>query len=358
MASGSTEMEPGQGGKSAYAAAGVSRESASEAKDRIGVLAKKTFGPRVLSEFGTFGGIFDNLFPDMDHPVLVASTDGVGTKLKLAADMGDHSTVGLDIAHHCINDILVQGAKPLFFLDYIGMGRMNADLVADIIGGISEACTSSGMALLGGETAELPGLYPPDGYDLVGMILGIVEKSKILDGKACVPGDILLGLHSSGLHTSGYSLARKVFQPKGTSQELMEKLSDGRSVGEVLLTPHRSYLPGLSGCLEKGYIHGLVHITGGGFQENIPRVVRSPLSVEIDVASWQVPEIFLEIQKRGHVRWEEMYQIFNMGMGMIVCVSAEDASKAQASLEECGEKPVVLGKVKASGPPVVLKGIR
>lgn len=322
----------------AYRAAGVDISSADKAKRLIKRLARSTFTPGVLSEVGLFGGLFQ--LKGYKKPVLVASTDGVGTKLKIASLLNKHDTVGIDLVNHCVNDILTCGASPLFFLDYIAMGKLQPEKVASIVSGLARSCQNVGCALIGGETAEMPGMYHGDDYDLVGFIIGAVEKTKVIDGRSIAAGDILLGLPSSGLHTNGYSLVRKVFQIADDPAPLFVHYPElGRTLGEELLVPHRCYYSELKPVLH--LIKGLAHITGGGFEGNIPRVLQRGLAVQIDKDAWEVPPIFKLVQKLGKVSDSEMYRVFNMGIGMIIFCSPEQVSEILKRLPEAKK----IGKV-------------
>ncbi|MEN8615125.1 phosphoribosylformylglycinamidine cyclo-ligase [Dehalogenimonas sp. THU2] len=318
----------------AYSAAGVSIDTAAAAKEQIIKLAKATFTPGVLGGPGFFGGMFE-LPGGFVKPVLVSSCDGVGTKLKIASVLGKHDTVGIDIVNHSIDDILTCGAAPLFFLDYIAMGKLDAALVADIVQGLSTACQEVGCALIGGETAEMPGLYHGKDYDLAGFIVGIVEKDRIVNGLSIKPGDAVLGLPSSGLHTNGYSLARKVL---GETQEALSKVYPefDRSIGEVLLAPHVSYFKTLQPVLRD--VKGLAHITGGGFTDNIPRTLPPGTAVRIKTGSWTVLSVFDLIQEMGNIEPAEMYRVFNMGIGMTVFA---DPSKVTALLEALPDAKII-----------------
>ena len=302
-----------------YAAAGVDIDVAAKAKAFIGEQAKTTYRPEVLSGVGFFGGLFE--FKGYQQPVLVSSVDGVGTKLKIAVALGKHDTVGIDIVNHCVNDILTCGAEPLFFLDYIAMGKLVPEQVAGIASGLAQACREVGCALIGGETAEMPGLYSGADYDLVGFIIGVVEKDKIIMGQTIQAGDAVIGLSSSGLHTNGYSLARKIF---GLDQLNKHYPELGRTLGEELLEPHRCYLHQLKPQLS--LIKGLAHITGGGLVDNVPRVLPQGLAVRVIKRSWTVPPIFKLIQKKGNVDPGEMYRVFNMGIGMVLICAPEAVS--------------------------------
>ena len=298
-----------------YAAAGVNIDVAAKAKALIGKQAKTTHRPEVLGDIGFFGGLFE--FKGYEQPVLVSSVDGVGTKLKIAVALGKHDTIGIDLVNHCVNDIFTCGAEPLFFLDYIAMGRLVPEQVEAIAAGLAKACREAGCALIGGETAEMPGLYSGEDYDLVGFIIGVVEKERIIRGLTIEAGDAVVGLPSSGLHTNGYSLVRKIFAPEEFKKPFPET---GRTLGEELLEPHRCYYRQLKPFLPR--IKGMAHITGGGLVDNIPRVLPDGLAVRLGKKSWPVPPIFQLIQDRGRVDPAEMFRVFNMGIGMaLICAS-------------------------------------
>jgi phosphoribosylformylglycinamidine cyclo-ligase len=327
-----------------YREAGVDISAADAAKDRIKALARSTFNPSVLTEIGSFGGMFRPDLGRYREPVLVASSDGVGTKIRVAVEAGVHDTVGYDLVAHCVDDILVQGALPLFFLDYVALGKMDPGKVEAIVSGFARACAEFGCPLLGGETAEMPGTYAEDDYDLAGFIVGILEKERALP-RGVVVGDALVGLPSTGLHTNGYSLARKVlFEVLGHRVDThLPEL--GATVGQALLATHRSYLAALEPLLERDRIRALAHITGGGFPGNIPRVLPEGLGVRVRRGSWNVPPLFRLIQKGGEVSEEEMYRTFNMGIGMIAVVSPGDLHEVEHSLERRGEASFVIGSV-------------
>ena len=336
-----------------YADAGVSIDNADRAVAKIREYARSTFNERTLTEIGSFGGMFAGAFPEMAEPILVASADGVGTKLKLAFETGVHTTVGADLVNHCVNDILVQGARPLFFLDYFATGKLEPDVTASVVEGIARACRENGCVLLGGETAEMPDFYPAGEYDLAGFIVGVVDKSQVIDGKSIVPGDVLLGLPSSGLQTNGYSLARKLFFEVGNYKvdTFVDEL--GTTVGEALLTTHESFLRRLEPLLgprtvRDPLIKGLVHITGGGFVENIPRILPDGVGVEIDRGTWPEPLIFGLMQRLGNVPDREMFRTFNMGMGMIAVCSAGNAEAVRNSIDDCYR----IGRVVEGGKSV------
>lgn len=317
-----------------YAAAGVDLERSDEAKDRIGRVIASTRTKAVLHKDGAFGGLFDLAHLGIDDPVLCSSIDSVGTKLELAYATGRHADAAGDIVRHGVNDILVLGAEPLFFLDYIGIDAMDPDVVEGIVQGLAEACKQVGCAIVGGETAVLPGLYPTGKYDLAGCIVGVVSKKRIIDGSTLVPGDVLLGLPSTGLHTNGYSLARKVFFPDGRydSNAIIPEL--GRSAADALLDPHRCYLEEFRKLRAAVKIKAMCHITGGGFEGNLSRVLPEGVGAVVDVTSWETPAIFREIERRGGVSREEMYRVFNMGIGYIMLVAAEDEARAREILPE------------------------
>jgi len=329
-----------------YREAGVDIAEADAAKSRIKALARQTFNPQVLSEIGAFGGMFRPDLTRYREPVLVASTDGVGTKIKVAIAAGVHDTVGYDLVAHCVNDILVQGALPLFFLDYIALGRMDATRVEQIVSGFSRACAEFGCPLIGGETAEMPGTYAADDYDLAGFIVGVVEREKALP-RGVREGDLLLGLPSDGLHTNGYSLARQVLFDTLGHGVASAPPELGTTVGRALLAPHRSYLAALEPLLEREKIRALVHVTGGGFPGNVPRVLPEGLGARVRRSAWAVPPLFGLIQKGGGVSDEEMYRTFNMGIGMIVIVAPGELHEVEHSLERRGETSFVIGSVVA-----------
>lgn len=320
-----------------YADAGVSIDNANLAVAKIREFARRTFNERTLTEIGSFGGMFSGAFPGMAEPILVASADGVGTKLKLAFETGIHNTVGADLVNHCVNDILVQGARPLFFLDYFATGKLEPDVTASVVEGMATACTENGCVLLGGETAEMPDFYPPGEYDLAGFIVGVVDKSKVIDGKNIAPGDIVLGIPSNGLQTNGYSLARKLFFEVGgyKPDTFIDELSE--TVGETLLRTHQSFLGPLEGLLDSGLIKGLAHITGGGFLENVPRILPENVSVEIKRGTWPELPVFGVMQKLGNVDDREMFRTFNMGIGMVVICAEADKATVMSRLAEVYE---------------------
>ncbi len=338
-----------------YADAGVSIDNANLAVSKIREFARSTFNERTLTEIGSFGGMFTGAFPDMDEPILVASADGVGTKLKIAFETGIHNTVGADLVNHCVNDILVQGARPLFFLDYFATGKLEPDVTASVVAGMARACKENGCVLLGGETAEMPDFYPPGEYDLAGFIVGVVDKKNVIDGKRIVPGDVVLGLPSTGLQTNGYSLARKLFFEVGGYKvdSYIDEL--GTTVGEALLATHSSFLPQLGPLLDTGMIKGLAHITGGGFLENIPRILPDGVSVEITRGSWPEPPIFSMMQRLGNVSDEEMFRTFNMGIGMVVICSEGNEMSVIEHLAVGSRRCFKIGSVSQTETRVLIR---
>jgi phosphoribosylformylglycinamidine cyclo-ligase len=341
--------------KSAYAAAGVDIDAQDEALRRVKKLVKSTFTPGVLSDIGSFGGLFRLDLSAMTEPVLVASADGVGTKLAVAKMAGDYSTVGRDLVNHCVNDILVQGARPLFFMDYVGAGVLGPHEMHQLVRGVADGCKENGCALLGGETAEMPGFYQPGDYELVGFIVGIVDKPRILDVSRIRERDVLVGLPSSGLHTNGYSLARKVFFETlslGVKDRSPEK-GTKRTVGDLLLATHLSYLKAVGPLLDHPGLHGLAHITGGGLTDNLPRILPKKHRVEIKIGSWEIPELFYILQDSGGVDTAEMFRVFNMGIGMVLVVDPAALREVLARLRESGQKGEVIGTVQKGGSGVV-----
>jgi len=311
--------------KKAYAQAGVDVDLGNAVKSRIQNQVKVTHGPEVLGKIGGFGGLFQPNFKGMKEPVLVSSVDGVGTKLKIAFAMGKHDTVGQDLVNHCIDDIAVLGAKPLFFLDYIGAERLEPAVFEKLLGGFAKACKEGGCALIGGETAQMPGMYQPGEYDLAGTIVGVVDRRKMIDGSRINPGDVIVGIPSNGLHTNGYSLARKVlFDTMGLAIDAkVPGLT--RTVGDELMRVHRNYQP-LLATFPQGVLKGIAHITGGGLIDNLPRILPDGCDAVIETKAWKVPAIFRIIQENGKIDSDEMYQVFNMGIGMAVVVAERDAA--------------------------------
>jgi phosphoribosylformylglycinamidine cyclo-ligase len=337
-----------------YSDAGVDIDAATRATDRIRELARTTFNSRTLSEIGAFGGMFDGAFPNMSHPILVASADGVGTKLKIAFATGVHNTVGGDLVNHCVNDILVQGARPLFFLDYIATGKLSTEVIASIIEGVTIGCRDNRCVLLGGETAEMPGFYQEGEYDIAGFIVGVVDRAKIIDGKTIIAGDVLLALPSVGLHTNGYSLARKLFfEVAGYSPHTyLPELKT--TAGAALLQPHISYLQPLEELLDKNLIKGLAHITGGGLTDNIPRILPDGTAVRIKKGTWPVLPLFELLRRLGNVSEGEMYRTFNMGVGMVIVCSRENAQTITAHLRDRGDTCYEIGGVIEGKKDVVI----
>jgi len=334
--------------KGAYAQAGVDISAADKTKDLIRELVRPTFGPEVLTDIGHFGAFFK--LKKYRDPVLVSSSDGVGTKLKIAVLMDKHDTVGMDLVNHCVNDILCCGASPLFMLDYVALGKLHPHKVAAIVSGLAQACREVGCALIGGETAEMPGMYRSADYDLAGFIVGVVERDGLISGDRISEGDAVIGLASSGLHTNGYSLVRKVFAIDHDTLALKMIYPElGKTLGEELLQPHRCYYNDLKPLL--GGIHGLAHITGGGLVGNIPRILPQGCSVELDRSSWTVPAIFDLIQKRGNIKDEEMFRVFNMGIGMIVI---SDKGSAAEMLEKLPGAGIIGRVIKANGSERVI----
>jgi phosphoribosylformylglycinamidine cyclo-ligase len=315
----------------AYARAGVDVDLANRLKRRIRSLVRQTHGPEVLGNVGGFGGLFRANFPGMREPVLVASIDGVGTKLKIAFALDKHDTVGADLVNHCVNDIAALGARPLFFLDYIGCERLEPRVFQQLLRGLSRACRSASCALLGGETAQMPGIYRKGEYDLAGCIIGVVEREKIIDGRKIRPGDAILGLQSNGLHTNGYSLAREILFRKMRLKVSSRLPGSPNTIGKELLQVHKNYQP-LLAKVPAGVIKGLAHITGGGLIDNLPRILPSNCDAVIETKSWKVPRIFQILQQNGNIDLREMYQVFNMGIGMTAVVGEENADRAMSIL--------------------------
>jgi phosphoribosylformylglycinamidine cyclo-ligase len=336
-----------------YRQAGVDIEAGNEVVRRIRSLARSTFTRGVLSDIGSFGGLFRLQDAGLTDPVLVSSADGVGTKLRLAFMTGIHSTIGRDLVNHCVNDILVQGAEPLFFFDYLATGRLEPDVAVQIVEGLAAACRENGCALLGGETAEMPGFYADGEYDVAGFIVGAVERERLIDGKAIAPGDVLIGVPSSGLHTNGYSLARRiVFEHAGLGHDtFVPEL--GTTAGEALLVPHRSYLPLIRPLLRSSSIKGMAHITGGGITDNLPRILPDGVHAEIDRGAWPRPPIFGWLQVRGEVPETDMFRTFNMGVGLVIACAAGDEAVVLRALSDGGEGGAKrIGRIVAGGEGV------
>ncbi len=327
-----------------YKSAGVDIEEGDNLVRSIKPMVRSTFNANVLADIGLFGALYDAKFPDYDHPVLVSSTDGVGTKLKIAFAMEKHDSVGQDLVNHCVNDILACGASPLFFLDYFATGKLDARVGESVISGLVTACRENGCALIGGETAEMPSMYNAGEYDMAGTIVGVVEKSKVLDGKRIRQGDVLVGLESTGLHTNGFSLARKVLFPKFNVQQHIDDL--GMSLGEALLAVHRSYLNVVKPLLSGDKVLALSHITGGGIVGNTSRVLPEGLALDINWTSWQLPALFQFIQKTGVITDEEMRHVFNLGIGLIIVCREDDADEITRATNIYGSR--VIGRVKTA----------
>ncbi len=341
--------------KGAYTAAGVNIAAQDEGLRAVKELARSTFTPGVLSEIGSFGGLFRPDLAGVREPVLVASADGVGTKLAVARMAGDYSTVGRDLVNHCVNDILVQGARPLFFLDYVGAGVLEPGKMVELVRGVADGCRENGCALLGGETAEMPGFYQPGDYELVGFIVGLADRAHVLDGTRVADGDILLGLPAAGLHTNGYSLARRILFD-GLGLRLSDPLpgvTPKLKVGEWLLAPHLSYLRPVAPLLADPGLHALAHITGGGLTDNVPRVLPEGLAAEIRVGSWEIPAPFRMLQEKGDIELEEMFQVFNMGLGMVAFVAPEAAVEISRRFAATDQRALPIGRVVA-GPRSVI----
>jgi phosphoribosylformylglycinamidine cyclo-ligase len=328
-----------------YADAGVDITSGDRSKQRIKMLARKTFNKQVLSEIGGFGGLFSLDLEKFPNPVLVSSADGVGTKLKVAFDLGIHHTVGQDLVNHCVNDIAVQGATPLFFLDYLASGKLEDMVIEKVVQGISEACRANGCALIGGETAQMPGFYADGEYDLAGTIIGAVSRDKIITGEHIQVGDVLVGLPSNGLHTNGYSLARKLLfeVAKYGPEQYVNELKD--KTGAALMRTHRSYLSVIKKLTGAEVVSGMAHITGGGITDNLPRILPKGMGAMIDRASWTVPPLFEHLQHLGNVDDDEMLRTFNMGIGLIAVIPAEKIKKAKAILNRANERHCLIGRV-------------
>ena len=338
-----------------YRAAGVDITAGYKAVELMKKHIKRTQTPGAVSGIGDFGGLFLPDLAGMKEPVLVSGTDGVGTKLKMAFLMDKHNTVGIDCVAMCVNDVICCGAKPLFFLDYIAVGKNYPEKVASIVEGVAEGCVQSGAALIGGETAEMPGFYPEDEYDLAGFAVGIVDRAKLLDKETMVEGDVILGLRSSGVHSNGFSLVRKVLDVE--NEDIKTPLAElgGKSIGETLLTPTRIYVKPILALLEKVRAKGLSHITGGGFYENIPRCLKDGMTARIKKENVPTLPIFELIAKRGFISERDMFNTFNMGVGMAIVVAKEDVEVALATLREAGEDPVVLGALEAGEKGIILE---
>ena len=338
-----------------YRDAGVDIDSGNALVERIKPFAKSTLRPGVVGGLGGFGGLFKLTPGQYQEPLLVSSTDGVGTKLKIAIDMNRHQTIGIDLVAMCVNDVVVQGAEPLFFLDYFATGKLDVETAASVIEGIAEGCRQAGCALLGGETAEMPDMYAAGHYDLAGFTVGVVEASKVIDGRRIAAGDAILGLASSGVHSNGYSLVRKIVARSGVA---LDSPFDGRTLGDALIAPTRIYVKPLLAALAAHELRGLAHITGGGITENLPRVLPPGVHAAIDLTSWRLPPVFQWLREQGGVTEAEMLRTFNCGLGMLVIVPAHETDAVIATLAAAGETARVVGRIEAGAaePAVVYRG--
>jgi phosphoribosylformylglycinamidine cyclo-ligase len=334
-----------------YKDAGVDIDAGNELVGKIKTSVASTNRPGVLGSIGGFGGLFELPVERYKQPVLVSGTDGVGTKLKLAIDLNSHNTIGIDLVAMCVNDILVLGAEPLYFLDYYATGQLDTGIAADVVAGIAEGCRQSNAALIGGETAEMPGMYGKGDYDLAGFCVGVVEKNNIIDGSKVKAGDVMIAITSSGPHSNGYSLIRKIIEHSGA--DINADFNGEQTLGEALLAPTRIYVKSLHALIESVDVHAMAHITGGGLLENIPRVLPEQTRARIDKASWQLPEIFQWLQREGNVIDEEMYRTFNCGVGMVVIVDPSDCEKTIEILNSAGEHAWQLGTIESGSEPEV-----
>jgi phosphoribosylformylglycinamidine cyclo-ligase len=328
-----------------YADAGVDLERGDRAKERIKFLAQKTFNRNVLGGIGGFGALFRLDLQRWKNPILVSSADGVGTKLKVAFELGLHHTVGADLVNHCVNDIAVQGAVPLFFLDYLATGKIDPDVIESVVSGVADACRANGCALIGGETAQMPGFYADGEYDLAGFIVGAVDRDKMITGATIKAGDVLVGLPSTGLHTNGYSLARKLLFEVGRYKPTQYVTAIKEKAGAALMKTHRSYLSVIQKLVTGGFTSGMAHITGGGITENLPRILPKALTAQVEIGSWPVPLIFEHLRQLGNVSQEEMMRTFNMGIGLIAVIPAAKFTRAKNLLDRAEEKFYVIGRV-------------
>lgn len=341
----------------AYKSAGVDIAAGNEAVDRMKKHVKRTFRPEVLTDLGGFGALFSLNKDQYEEPILVSGTDGVGTKLKLAFAMDKHDTIGIDAVAMCVNDIVVQGAEPLFFLDYLACGKVEPEKIENIVKGISEGCMQSGCSLIGGETAEMPGMYDAEEYDIAGFSVGIVDRKKLIDGSTIQAGDVVLGMTSSGLHSNGFSLVRKILlEQKG--YELNQHLDQlGQSLGETLLEPTKIYVKPILAILDKVSVKGMSHITGGGFIENIPRVLPADVNADIQLGSWPIPPIFRLLQEDGEFSDKDAFTTFNMGIGMVLIVSEQDVEQVKAIAKEHGEEVYTIGQITFGKQRVTFNGV-
>ncbi len=337
-----------------YSGAGVDITKGNEAVELMKPLVKSTFRKEVCTDLGGFGGLFAIDKDKYEEPILVSGTDGVGTKLKIAFEMGKHDTIGIDAVAMCVNDVLVNGAEPLFFLDYLAVGKCEPEQVAAVVSGIAEGCRQAGCALIGGETAEMPGFYPVGEYDVAGFTVGIVDKKKMIDGSKICAGDVVLGLPSTGVHSNGFSLARKVLLEHAGLKMDEEVASLGAKLGDVILTPTRIYVKTILELIEKAEIKGMAHITGGGLLENIPRVLPADCQVHLDTTTWPMLPIFQLIQEKGNVEKREMYRTFNMGIGFVMIVDAENAEKVKVACAAMDQPVYQIGSVVAGDKKVVI----
>ena len=328
-----------------YEESGVNLEAGYEVVSRIKKHVASTARRGCMGNIGAFGGMFDLGSLNYKHPVLVSGTDGVGTKLKIAFAIGKHDTIGIDAVAMCVNDVLAQGAEPLFFLDYVAVGKNKPAVVESIVSGVAEGCRQAGCALIGGETAEMPGMYSEDDYDIAGFTVGAVEKENLIDCSKVSEGDVLVGIASSGVHSNGFSLVRKIIYDNHLDLHKKYEQTGDKTLGEVLLTPTKIYVKPVLEILKNTDVHGIAHITGGGFDENIPRILPEGCSVEITEGSWEIPGIFKLLEEYGHIPHREMFNIFNMGIGMVIALHANDVATAMKILTEWGEKASVIGKV-------------
>ncbi|MBD5288999.1 MAG: phosphoribosylformylglycinamidine cyclo-ligase [Muribaculaceae bacterium] len=331
-----------------YEASGVNLEAGYEVVSRIKKHVKSTERSGSMGNIGSFGGMFDLGSLGYEHPVLVSGTDGVGTKLKIAFALEKHDTIGIDAVAMCVNDVLAQGAEPLLFLDYVAVGKNHPEVVEAIVSGVAEGCRQAGCALVGGETAEMPGMYTVGEYDIAGFTVGVVEKSKLIDGSKVAPGDLLIGIASSGVHSNGFSLVRKVISDADLEYDQKYEETGDQTLGEMLLTPTKIYVKQVLAVLKEVDVHGVAHITGGGFDENIPRILKEGQGVEIEEGSWEILPVFGLLEKYGKIPHREMFNIFNMGIGMVLAVKPEDAPRVLEILTEKGEKASVIGKIVES----------
>lgn len=337
-----------------YEASGVNLEAGYEVVSRIKKHVASTKRPGCMGGIGAFGGMFDLGSLGYRHPILVSGTDGVGTKLKIAFELDKHDTIGIDAVAMCVNDVLAQGAAPLLFLDYVAVGHNRPEVVEAIVAGVAEGCRQADCALVGGETAEMPGMYAPEDYDIAGFTVGAVEKDDLIDGSKVAEGDVLVGIPSTGVHSNGFSLVRKIVKDAGLDLRAKYEETGDLTLGEMLLTPTKIYVRPVLALMKEVDVHGVAHITGGGFDENIPRILGDGLGVEVKEGSWEILPVFRLLEKYGRVPHREMFNIFNMGIGMVLAVSASDADKTIAGLEKHGLRPSVIGKV-VKGKGVTIK---